>query len=208
MRMSGSDREEVSQVPTLEFINNIRVVAQNSDDDWRQKVLTRLGTVIDLVAAEDHCHRRFYQYINRLDFCLPSEAAYSGHQECPKAMAFQMLYWYLENNKECQYTIAELKSIVCKLSPNESHYSETSLRRKLNDYYGKFITSTEKLLIDMLSSMCMCAPYKEAIKSEGSVTDCTEDPLNNGYVQFAYDNADYNVNTLGEHGTFLAIRGI
>ncbi|KAJ8897199.1 hypothetical protein PR048_002545 [Dryococelus australis] len=60
----------------------------------------------------------------------------------------------------------------------------------------------------MLSSMGMCVPYKETDKFEGSVTACTEDTVNSGYVQFVYFNADHNVNTLDGHGTFHAMGGI
>lgn len=66
-----------------------------------------------------------------------------------------------------------------------------------------------KMLVDLLSNLGVCASYKEALKYEASVTvnrQTTIDP--EAYVQFVFDNADHNVNTLDGHSTFHAMGGI
>ena len=61
----------------------------------------------------------------------------------------------------------------------------------------------------MLSKLEMCATNSEAINFESSVAQNAPPSVNDeAYVQFVFDNADYNVKTLDGHGTFHAMGGI
>lgn len=53
-----------------------------------------------------------------------------------------------------------------------------------------------KVLIDILCNLGFCVTYKEVLQYERSVTSQEITRIENGYVQFVYDNADYNVHTL------------
>ena len=59
-----------------------------------------------------------------------------------------------------------------------------------------------KVLIDILCNLGVCVPYKEVLKYERSVTSQESTRIENGCVQFVFDNADYNVHTLDGHNTF------
>lgn len=65
-----------------------------------------------------------------------------------------------------------------------------------------------KVLIDMLCNLGVCVPYKEVLKYERSVTSQEGTIIENGYVQYVFDNADYNVHTLDGHNTFHVMGGI
>ena len=67
-----------------------------------------------------------------------------------------------------------------------------------------------KNLIDSLSYLGLCSSYYEALLFEASIVN---DPLNhsisdNCFVQFVFDNADHNTNTLDGRNTFHAMGGI
>ena len=47
-----SARHECSVVETLEVVKTIRAIAERRGDAWGRDVLLRIGSVIDLVAAE------------------------------------------------------------------------------------------------------------------------------------------------------------
>ncbi|KAK3918563.1 Phenylalanine--tRNA ligase alpha subunit, partial [Frankliniella fusca] len=52
-------------------------------------------------------------------------------------------------------------------------------------------------LIDILSSLGKCAPYREAVQFERSVVEHTPPELLPGaFLQYAFDNADFNIRTL------------
>ncbi|KAK3931380.1 Glucans biosynthesis protein D [Frankliniella fusca] len=56
-------------------------------------------------------------------------------------------------------------------------------------------------LIDILSSLGKCAPYREAVQFERSVVEHTPPELLPGaFLQYAFDNADFNIRTLGDDG--------
>lgn len=65
-----------------------------------------------------------------------------------------------------------------------------------------------RVLIDLLANLGHCAPYAEALKFERAAS--VEDGLhiNKGYLQFIFDNVDYNINSIDGHNTFHAIKGI
>lgn len=72
--------------------------------------------------------------------------------------------------------------------------------------YKKF---GSKSLINILSAMGFCAPYREITIFENSCIHRAESEiLENSFSQFVFDNADFNTNTLDGRGTFHAMGGI
>ena len=65
-------------------------------------------------------------------------------------------------------------------------------------------------LIDVLNALDFCAPYREALKYEASVTVNAPTVIGkqHSYIQFIYDNVDHNVATLDGHNTFHAMGGV
>lgn len=73
------------------------------------------------------------------------------------------------------------------------------LRRK----YGS------RMLLNILSNLGFCAPYREVLKYEASVTmNAATEVYQSSYIKFVYDNADCNVATLDGHKTFNSMGGI
>ncbi len=66
-----------------------------------------------------------------------------------------------------------------------------------------------KELIDMLSSMNFCVTYREVQRYEYALISKDAPTYNlEGFVQFMFDNADFNVNTIDGHNTFHSMGGI
>ena len=66
-----------------------------------------------------------------------------------------------------------------------------------------------RVLIDMLSNIRLCASYSEVTNYEAPLTTNAQFTVDKGaYIQFVFDNADYNVSTLDGHRTFYAMGGI
>jgi hypothetical protein len=64
-------------------------------------------------------------------------------------------------------------------------------------------------LIDILSSISFSDDYKEVQRFENSLVSGGEPSYDlNGFTQFVFDNADFNVATLTGHNTFHAMGGI
>ena len=64
-------------------------------------------------------------------------------------------------------------------------------------------------LIDMLSNLGFCSPYREVLNYETSITiNSSAEVSSQSYVQFVFDNADFNVRTLDGYGTFHSMGGI
>ncbi|KAJ8877083.1 hypothetical protein PR048_021535 [Dryococelus australis] len=66
-------------------------------------------------------------------------------------------------------------------------------------------------LVDILSSFSFSASYKEVQRYEFSALE--HDRANTrggkkGYIQYAFDNADFNIRTLRGHGTFYSMGGV
>ena len=64
-----------------------------------------------------------------------------------------------------------------------------------------------KNLIDSLSYLGLCSPYHETMLFEASVVNDPENHKlsNDAYVQFIFDNADHNTNTIDGLNTFHAM---
>lgn len=80
---------------------------------------------------------------------------------------------------------------------------QTGLGIHLHRKYGS------RVLIDIVSNLGFCVPYREVLLYEASATmkqSTVTDP--NSYIQFVYDNADFNTATLDGHNTFHTMGGI
>ena len=78
----------------------------------------------------------------------------------------------------------------------------------LGVYIHKKYASRE--LLDILSSLGFSENYSEVQRYENSVLDFESDPLSNveKFVQFVFDNADFNVNTVDGKNTIHVLGGI
>ncbi|KAF4531641.1 hypothetical protein B566_EDAN006572 [Ephemera danica] len=66
-----------------------------------------------------------------------------------------------------------------------------------------------RVLVDMISSLGLCASYAEVQRFELSATKCPQTIIDsNAFLQFAFDNADINKQTLTGHDTFHNMGGI
>ena len=64
-------------------------------------------------------------------------------------------------------------------------------------------------LIDLINAMGLCATYHEALRYESSAANSAEYKVAmDAFVQFVFDNADYNVRTLDGHNTFHGMGGV
>ena len=64
-------------------------------------------------------------------------------------------------------------------------------------------------LIDILSSITFANDYREVQCFENSlISTCQPSYALNGFAQFVFDNADFNISTLTGHNTFHAMGGI
>ena len=64
-------------------------------------------------------------------------------------------------------------------------------------------------LIDILSSMGVCASYSEARRYEASaMIDNQQTISEESFKQFVFDNADFNIRTLDGYGTFHSMGGV
>ena len=80
---------------------------------------------------------------------------------------------------------------------------QTGLGVYLHRKYGS------RVLIDIVSELGFCAPYREVLLYEASATVIPSAIVeSSSYIQFVYDNADYNISTLDGHNTFHSMGGI
>lgn len=111
---------------------------------------------------------------------------------------------YTSDVKEDRKSLAIQHAIISAVRPR-SFVSplHVGLGVHLHRKYGS------RLLIDMLSNLGYCATYKEVTKFEAAITAKAPAYIDNSaYIQFVFDNADYNVATLDGHRTFHAMGGI
>lgn len=72
--------------------------------------------------------------------------------------------------------------------------------------YKKF---GSRKLIDVLSSLGFCSSYSETVQFEISSTlNAQEKVAVNGFMQFVYDNADFNTQTTDGYNTFHVLGGV
>jgi len=77
----------------------------------------------------------------------------------------------------------------------------------LSTYVHRHVGSRH--VVDVLNSMGVCASYYEARRYEASAMATAPPTLqSDSFIQFVFDNADFNVRTMTGHGTFHSMGGI
>ena len=125
-------RESIHEVRTMSCKDSIANAAFERDDEWGHTVLSRVDSVIDLVAAEAKYHGKCFS-----NFCkLPSERQPGRPQDNALAEAYEKLFSYLSENEECQYSINELlQKLTEYLPPSAALCSEKTLKNKLKEHF-------------------------------------------------------------------------
>lgn len=169
------DRMPFCQVGTLEIIQSIREYAVKRNDQWGEKVTTKLSTVSDLVAAEGRYHRECYNYFKRVGSSLPGSSSVQGRKgDAVKSAGFDKLCQELEEDcDDCQYTLAQLILKMKQYDPTHETYSEKHLKRKLKDKYGEGVVFTE---IQGRSSVVCFTGVAHKILSDKWYSDRNADP--------------------------------
>ena len=104
-------------------------------------------------------------------------------------------------NRQCT---AIAQAIISACGP-KSFISPVSLAIALH-IHRKYAS---RELIDILSSIIFADDYREVQCFENSlISTCQPSYALNGFTQFVFDNADFNISTLTGHNTFHAMRGI
>ncbi|GFV62593.1 hypothetical protein TNCV_2528181 [Trichonephila clavipes] len=102
--------------------------------------------------------------------------------------AIEQIYTYIEENDDCQFTMQELRNAIS----SEYISDEKTVRKRPIDHYH-----------DDIVISCFCASYKQATLYEASATFATPPEIKPGsFAQFVHDNADSNINTIDDKGTF------
>jgi len=84
-------------------------VAENRSDGVAKSVLGRIQYEYDLIAAEARYHNDCYN-----SFLRPSSGGKIGRPEDNNiTLVMEKIFLYIENNKDCQFSLQELKGI-CK----------------------------------------------------------------------------------------------
>ncbi|KAK5650089.1 hypothetical protein RI129_001118 [Pyrocoelia pectoralis] len=66
-----------------------------------------------------------------------------------------------------------------------------------------------RYLIDLLSKIGVSVPYSECLAFENSaITNNKDNVPEDSFIQFVFDNADFNIRTIDGHGTFHSMGGI
>lgn len=127
----------------------------------------------------------------------------------PESLKFFIKEIILQNKKGNLYVYetkctAIYHSILCAVRP-KSFLSplQLGLAVMLHRKFGS------KRIVDIFSRLGMCSSYKEATHYQDCLLLSPPTPLNSGcFVQFAFDNADFNINTIDGKNTLHSMAGI
>ncbi|KAK3923564.1 Tyrosine--tRNA ligase [Frankliniella fusca] len=102
-------------------------------------------------------------------------------------------------SKQVQRTREAISQSIVSACRPRSYISPIQLHLSVH----AFLNEGSRQLIDLLHSLGFAASYTESRRFIGSLLN-TEQPedMTRRFVQWAFDNADYNVRTLDGHGTF------
>ncbi|KAK3923560.1 Tyrosine--tRNA ligase [Frankliniella fusca] len=108
-------------------------------------------------------------------------------------------------SKQVQRTREAISQSIVSACRPRSYISPIQLHLSVH----AFLNEGSRQLIDLLHSLGFAASYTESRRFIGSLLN-TEQPedMTRRFVQWAFDNADYNVRTLDGHGTFHNMGGI
>lgn len=138
--------------------------------------------------------------------CFPSaEQVISGNGELVPEFLRLLIDGILkskETDRSIQRKSIIIQAAVIAVVRRRSFVSpvQIGLSVRLHRKYGS------RGLIDISSSLGFCAPYREVLNYETSITvNSSTEVGSQSYIQFVYDNADYNVATLDSHKTFHSV---
>ena len=125
--------KSIHKIQTITCKSTIANAARERDDEWGQIVISRVESVIDLVAAEARYHGTCYAHF----FKLPSKHKPGRPQDNDLAEAYENLFSYLSENDECQYSIDELLHKLAEYLPQSTELcSEKTLKKKREEHFG------------------------------------------------------------------------
>ncbi|MPC91853.1 hypothetical protein E2C01_086914 [Portunus trituberculatus] len=148
-------RRSIHEVRTLTLQETVRARAQERNDKLGYLVLSRIDSVIDLVAGESRYHRKCYN-----DFYKTScdSGASCSHKvvgrpyQAGASEAFNRLCDIIDGNNECQYALQELHRMMMEAADTtETVYTVKTVKQKLLDRYGESITVSKCEGIDIVS---------------------------------------------------------
>ena len=112
VKLAVNRRKSISRVETIEYREKVVNYSTERNDKWGDLVLSRVQSSIDLIAAEaryhHQCSKQFFLTKTQGRCKLPRGRPKSN----AKSNAFLKLCSYLENNDECQYSMAELLELM------------------------------------------------------------------------------------------------
>jgi len=121
---------------THDISATIKKQAVHRKDDWDRIVLNILSTCDYLVAKQARYHRKCYINFER------SRSTLRGRPQSIEIIsAINIVYNYIEDNDDCQFSIYELEDVI-KKKTKEFPMSTTTLKAKLLEYYGDVIIIT------------------------------------------------------------------
>ncbi|KMQ82542.1 hypothetical protein RF55_22593 [Lasius niger] len=127
-------RRIIHRVSTATFKDSIIAVAEQLGNDMAKAVTKRI-IYEDLVAAEARYHHDCH-----VSFKKPTTGGKIGRpQDSRITSAMEKIYTYIENNDDCQFTLAELKDVCKDFTPDEK-----TIKSKLIERYEEKIVITTK----------------------------------------------------------------
>lgn len=107
---------KICHVSTLGFKENIEKIVETRGDDWAKAVKKRVTFDTDLVAAEAKYHQNCLTKFNS----LVSQGKKVGRPVVENvSTAMEKIFSFIENNKDSQFTLTELKSILTDYIPDD-----------------------------------------------------------------------------------------
>ena len=137
-------RKSIHEVTTMVLQETVREKAKERNDKLGYLVLSRIDSVIDLVAAESKYHRKCYN-----DFCKNTcdSGTSCSHKtvgrpcQVGSLLAFDKLCDIINDSNECQYSLQELHRMMVEAADTtETVYTLKRLKQKLLVRYGDSIT--------------------------------------------------------------------
>ena len=143
VKLGSKRRKSVTNVETIEFLENILKRTTERNDEFGQTVSTRVQSYIDLIAVEAiyhrECRRRFFLHdVHEVS----GKRSREGPEDKSKAPALLKLCSYLDDIDECQYSLGELLDLMDTYLDGQKGYTTKDLQSKLSEHYGDKITVT------------------------------------------------------------------
>ena len=126
-------RKAVWEVRILHLKKKISDFALQRKDEWGEKVLQRVNSVICLVAEK----ARYHEVCNTKFFCTTSSCLKRGRPKDEHIeSAFENLCTYIDESEECQFILHDLMRVLERYMPETSSVTEKTLKTKLMATYG------------------------------------------------------------------------